>query len=213
MRSKPTELTLLTAAKAGDVVSRDMLAERFYGLVEKIIAKRNPSVADLDEMRAAGRSAVFEGLDVVTLPPKSPLGIFLGRHIEKALRKSRGEPVDRRGRPRRTVVGAVFEGRHMGEHPLGQLLRELKVQDRNPSLDSTAWLEAVEGMQQARYREVLKLRYGLVSGGPPRKLREIAVVLGVSLQRAQQLHARALRSLIRIGEQRNLFAPHSSDTG
>jgi len=178
-------------------------------LVERMIAKRNPPAADLDELRAAGRSAVIEGLEVVTLPPKSPLGIFLARHIEKALRKSRGEPVDRRGRPRRAGGVASGMGRRGSGHPLGQLLRELRVQDRNPSLDAAAWLDALEGIPQPRYREVMKLRYGLMDGGPPRRLGEIALALGVSVQRAQQLHAMALRSLIKIGEKRSLFAPLS----
>lgn len=174
-----SEATLFRRAQGGCARSLDQLMRQHEGLVRAVVRRQVLGDLPFDEALQAGRIGLWHA--ILGYDPRRGWAFStyawpaIMRYVWRAVKVQRREPGSA------PVVGAA------GAAPADPAARALTV------AVTQALERLVEGLP-ARLRYVVVMRYGLADA-PPALYREIGAALGLSDERARQLHQEALARL------------------
>ena len=195
--SEEEEKPYLAKLKEGDLLAKDILAERNLRLVAHIVKKFSYQGNDVDDLISIGTVGLIKGIDSFDISKGVRLATYVSRCIENEIlmlirnnKKTKGDAY------LQDPIGIDKEG------------NEISLMDILSS-DGNCIFETVENKMQIkrlydkinfalmdREKIIIQMRYGLLDSNP-RTQREIALILGISRSYVSRIEKRALKRLNR----------------
>jgi len=184
----------LELAAQGDLEARNILIERNLRLVSHIMKKYYTGASDQEDLISIGTIGLIKGIKTFDLSKGARLATYAARCVENEILMH--------FRAQRKSAQDVSLSDYIETGNDGTALSLMDViSDEGDLLEQVCTQEAIRNIRSAvqfclteQERMVIELRYGL-SGGNPRRQREVAQITGISRSYVSRIEKRALQKL------------------
>ncbi|MBQ7345874.1 MAG: RNA polymerase sporulation sigma factor SigK [Oscillospiraceae bacterium] len=178
----------------GDLEARNVLIERNLRLVAHIMKKYYAQGSDREDLISIGTIGLIKGISTFDASKGARLATYAARCVENEIL------MHFRSQRKSSQDVSLSEDIETAADGAALSLMEV-VADEEDLLETIAQREAIRKMCQAvdtclteQERQVIRLWYGL-SGGVPRRQREVAQITGISRSYVSRIEKRALEKL------------------
>ena len=192
--SEAEEKHYLALAAQGDGDARNILIERNLRLVAHILKKYYASASDQEDLISIGTIGLIKGITSFDGSKGARLATYAARCVENEIL------MHFRSQRKSAQDVSLSECIETGTEGAALSLMDVVSEDSD-LMEQVSARETVEQLRRAveenltpQERQVVTLRYGL-SGGNPRRQREVAEITGISRSYISRIEKRALQKL------------------